>query len=231
MNLKTVKTIFKKEFKEDIDLKYMKKTLFILFFFPIIILIVGTSEYRGNELGNILSLFPIMLFYSFSIQPLQRKFFEVKMMNGFQPLLALPITLKEIWFGKILSIFASTYLLMIMAEVLSLIAGVIKFGTIVLTSFTLKMVFLMLLWCPMIISTIIIIISWIALRFKDIRTIDYLNMSIFIFIMAFVYSIPRFNSLLNGLDMNTLIIFVLLIAILIDMVFYYLISKIRKEML
>jgi hypothetical protein len=233
MNLETVKIIFKKEFKENIDLKYMKRMLIFLFGFPIYILIFGakTGKYGGSELGYVMSLISGLLFYAFSSQYLQRKFFEVKMMNGFQPLLALPITLKEIWFGKILSIFASAYLLMIITEVLSFISGIIKCGITTLTMYSFKMIFLMLLECPIIISTIIIITSWVALRFEDIRTMDYLNMIIIIFLMISYFIIFRSNSLFNGLDMNVLIILILLIAILIDIIFYYLIGKIKKEML
>lgn len=95
LNLNIVKIIFKKEFKENIDLKYLKRILLILFLIPTIILITaGKGEGYGVESFIFLTpVFSGIFFYVFSFQFLQRRFFEVKAINGFQPLLVLPITI------------------------------------------------------------------------------------------------------------------------------------------
>ncbi|MDR3291328.1 MAG: hypothetical protein LBT10_04175 [Methanobrevibacter sp.] len=233
MNFNTVKTIFKKEFRENIDLKYMKRMLFILCLFPIIILIMSGQgdDYGADSLVTFMSLISGFLFYCFSSQSLQRKFFEVKFVNGFQPLLVLPVTLKEIWFAKFLSIITTAYILMLITEALITIAIVIKLDIVVLTLFSLKILFMMLIVSPVMISVIIIISSWMALRFKDRRTIEYLNTISILAIMIGFISLFRFKYWFVGMDMNFVAIVGLIFAILIDIVFYYLISKIKKEML
>lgn len=78
---------------------------------------------------------------------------------------------------------------------------------------------------------IIIASSWIALRFKDSRTVEYLNI-IFVLALVFVYTmIFRYKYSFIGLNLNLIATVGITLAILIDIVFYYLIGKIKKEML
>jgi len=232
MNIDTVKIIFKKELKESIDLKYMKKMLFILFLVPILILFMNTTGNSQND--SFYSLIPIFsgfFFYCFASQLLQRKFFEVKALNGFQPLLVLPITLREIWAGKFLSILTVSYLFILIMDILILISLIIKLGTGFLIIYSLENIIIIFFVYPAIISILILISSWVALRFKDYRVIDYFNTFLIISLMIGFLSISTLNIDFVKVNMNFLVIVGLLIVVLIYILFYYLIGRIKKEML
>lgn len=231
LNLNIVKIIFKKEFKENIDLKYLKRILLILFLIPAIILITaGKGEGYGVESFIFLTpVFSGIFFYVFSFQFLQRRFFEVKAINGFQPLLVLPITIKEIWFANFLSIITASYLLILIMNVLILISGVIKLGIVFLTVFSLKNIILSFI-NPMIISAVIIISSYVVLRFKDHRTIEYFNTALMVGLILGFTAVPKFNWF-SKINMDLVAIIGLILAIIIDIIFYCLIGRIKKEML
>ena len=181
--------------------------------------------------GLIIILYPSFSMWILSFPFIQEKFWNVKLVNGFQSLLTLPITLQDIWFGKIAAIFVLSYpstalIAIILAVAYYLTVGLNPFLTIPLTIWI-----LILIIGPLLIMVYNSIASWIILKFSNPRIIDILlYISIFIFIFVFI-SYSTLSNLFNILHLTdwTMIIGGIFIIGIITSIIYHLITNLKKE--
>ena len=194
---------------------------------------IDYSLTSGNSFvaGLIIILYPSFSMWILSFPFIQEKFWNVKLVNGFQSLLTLPITLRDIWFGKIAAIFVLSYpstalIASILAVAYYLAVGLNPFLTIPLTTW----IFILIIG-PLLIMVYNSIASWIILKFSNPRIIDILQyISIFIFIFVFI-SYSTLSNLLNILHFTdwTLIIGGIFIIGIITSIIYHLITNLKKE--
>ena len=181
--------------------------------------------------GLIIILYPSFSMWILSFPLIQEKFWNVKLVNGFQSLLTLPITLQDIWFGKIAAIFVLSYpstalIAIILAAAYYLTVGLNPFLTIPLTIW----IFILIIG-PLLIMVYNSIASWIILKFSNPRIIDILlYISIFIFIFVFI-SYSTLSNLFNILHLTgwTMVIGRIFILGIITSIIYHLINNLKKE--
>ena len=181
--------------------------------------------------GLIIILYPSFSMWILSFPFIQEKFWNVKLVNGFQSLLTLPITLRDIWFGKIAAIFVLSYpstalIAIILAVAYFLTVGLNPFITIPLTTW----IFILIIG-PLLIMVYNSIASWIILKFSNPRIIDilqYISIVIFIFIFISYSTLSNLFNILHFTDW-TLIIGGIFIIGIITSIIYHLITNLKKE--
>ncbi len=119
-------------------------------------------------------MYPILSMWILSFPFIQEKFWNVKIINGFQPLLTLPITIKEIWTGKIAAIFVLSYPSTASITIFLIIAYYLTMGVNPLFSLPLTIWIFIFILGPLLIMVYNLIASWMALRFDNPRIIDIL---------------------------------------------------------
>jgi|GEM_PF-3578558 len=231
---KQIKVIFMKEIKESIkDRKLILSIIINVLIFTVIGFVIDYSLAPGNSFVAtiIIILYPIFSMWILSFPFIQEKFWNVKLVNGFQPLLTLPITLKEIWLGKISAIFFLSYPSTMVVSIVLSLAYYLSLGInpIVTIPFT-TWIWIFLLG-PLLIMVYNIIASWIALKFSNPRVIDILQYtSVVIFIFAFIGA-GKVNQMIIKFHINdwALIIMGILIIALFACTIYFLIGNLKKE--
>ena len=136
-----IKVVFLKEMRETLkDRKFILSTIINIMIFTVMGFGIDYSlDVRSKFIaGIIIILYPSFSMWILSFPLIQEKFWNVKLVNGFQSLLTLPITLRDIWFGKIAAIFVLSYpstalIAIILAFAYFLTVGLNPFITIPLT--------------------------------------------------------------------------------------------------
>lgn len=231
---KRINVVFLNEIHETIkERKFILSLLVNILIFTIIGFVIDYSVAPENSFiaTIILILYPIFSMWILSFPFIQEKFWNVKLINGFQSLLTLPITLKEIWLGKVSAIFVLSYpSTAAVATILSL-AYYLTLGINPLTTLPLTIWFWIFILMPMLIMVYISIASWMALKFNNPRIIDILQYtSIIIFILAFIGS-GKLNQMIINFhlhDWAIILVATLIIGIIMGII-YFLVSKTKKE--
>jgi len=229
-----IKVVFLKEIRETLkDRKFIISTIINIMIFTVMGFCIDYSLSSGNSFvaGLIIILYPSFSMWLLSFPLILEKFMNVKLVNGFQSLLILPITLRDIWFGKIAAIFVLSYpstalIAIILAAAYYLTVGLNPFLTIPLTIWI-----LILITGPLLIMVYNSIASWIILKFSNPRIIDILlYISIFIFIFVFI-SCGTLSNLFSILHLTywTLIIGGIFILGIITSIIYQLITNLKRE--
>ena len=107
-----IKVVFLKEIRETLkDRKFILSTILNVMIFAVLGFVIDYSLDVSSKFiaGIIIILYPSFSMWILSFPFIQEKFWNVKLINGFQSLLTLPITLQDIWFGKIAAIFVLSY--------------------------------------------------------------------------------------------------------------------------
>ena len=230
---KQIEIVFLKEIKDS-----LKKREFIISFVTIILLFTfigfGIDYFLDNN-SNIaeivIILTPIFSMWMLSFSLIQEKFWNIKINNGFGRLLTLPVTIQDIWVGKIASIFVLCYpscvlIVLILAAAYYLTLGSNPSTTIPVTTW----IFIFIIG-PLIIMVYNLISSWTILRFNNPRIIDiiqYIPLAIFISILVFYTKFSKLVVILNLTD-ETMIIGCIFIFGIITTITYHLIINLKKE--
>jgi hypothetical protein len=229
-----IKVVFLKEIRETFkDRKFILSTIVNVMIFAVLGFVIDYSLDVSSKFvaGIIIILYPSFSMWILSFLFIQEKFWNVKLINGFQSLLTLPITLWSIWLGKIAAIFVLSYpstalIAIILALAYFLTVGLNPFITIPLTIWIFSLII-----GPILIILYNSIASWIILKFSNPRLIDILQyISIVIFILIFI----GYNTLSNlfiilHLTDWTLIIGGIFIIGIITGIIYRLITNLKKE--
>ncbi|MGB7969237.1 MAG: hypothetical protein WCF28_06645, partial [Methanobacterium sp.] len=179
----------------------------------------------------ILIMYPLLSMWILSFPFIQEKFWNVKLVNGFQPLLTLPITIKEIWTGKIASIFVLSYPSTALIAIILAMAYYLSMGINPLISIPLTLWIFIFILGPLLIMVYNLIASWMALRFDNPRVIDILQYTtVIIFIFAFI-SAESLTHLFYYLNFTewTMIIGVILIIVVVALIINQLTKNLKKE--
>ena len=231
---KQIIAIFIKEIKESIkDRKLILSIIINILIFTVIGFVIDYSLAPGNSFvaSIIIILYPVFSMWILSFPFIQEKFWNVKLVNGFQPLLTLPITLKEIWLGKISAIIVLSYPSTIFIAIILSLAYYLTLGMNPLITIPLTIWIWIFVLGPLLIMVYNLIASWMALRFNNPRVIDILQYtSIIIFIFAFVGA-GKINQMIINLHFNdwTMILIGILIIGLFTNIIYYLVRNLKKE--
>ena len=229
-----IKVVLLKEIKETLkDNKFIMSMMLNIIIFSVmgfgIDYFVGKSEIFIASLCII--MYPPLSMWILSFPFIQEKFWNEKLLHGFQPLLTLPITLKTIWLGKLIAIFLITYpstalIAIILSIIYYLCIGINPFFTLPLTMWIL--VFILI---PLTIMIYNSLASWMALRFNSPRIIDFLQytaIGIFIFLFIGANKIVDIITALHFTDW-ALIIGGLIILVTVMGIIFYLVNNLKKE--
>jgi hypothetical protein len=231
---KQIKAIFIKEIKESLkDRKLILSIIINILIFTVMGFSIDYSLAPENSFlaSIIIILYPVFSMWILSFPFIQEKFWNVKIVNGFQPLLTLPITLKEIWLGKISAIFVLSYPSTVIIGIILSLAYYLTLGINPLITIPFTIWIWIFVLGPLLIIVYNLIASWMALRFNNARVIDILQYtSVIIFIFAFVGA-GKINQMIIDLHFNdwAMILIGMLIMGLFASIIYYLISNLKKE--
>ena len=231
---KQIKAIFIKEIKESIkDRKLILSIIINILIFTVIGFGIDYSLAPGNSFlaSIIIILYPVFSMWILSFPFIQEKFWNVKLVNGFQPLLTLPVTLKEIWLGKISAIFVLSYPSTVIVIIILSLAYYLTLDINPLITIPFTMWIWIFVLGPLLIMVYNLIASWMALRFNNARVIDILQYtSVIIFIFAFVGA-GKINQMIIDLNFNdwAMILIGILIMGLFASIIFYLVSNLKKE--
>lgn len=178
-----------------------------------------------------LILYPPLSMWILSFPFIQEKFWNEKLIHGFQPLLTLPITLKIIWVGKLAAIFILTYpstalIIILLSTAYYLCLGVNPFLSLPLIFWV--SVFILI---PLIVMIYNAVATLMALRFSNQRIIDVLQyITIGIFILLFVGA-NKIISIVNVLHLTDWILLTggFLFSILLLGIIFHLVNNLNKE--
>lgn len=237
MNTEKIKIILSKEVQESIKNIHFKISVIIN-----ILIFTGAGFFiihSNNNLGPIglfaskigLLMFPAFSMWLLGFPFIQEKFWNEKVVKGFQSMLTLPVSLKDIWLGKILAIFLLSYPFTFLISVILIVIYFIITGLNPINTFSLSLWLLIFLVGPFTIMIYNVIASWITLRFDNPRTIDLLQyISIGIVLIGFI-SINKVAALYQNLHLNNIILilgFILILSVGIGII-NYLFSNLDKE--
>ena len=231
-----IKPIFLKETNEALkDNKFILSTILNIVTMSVMALVVMNYANTSSN-GMIIQIGYMVILPSFSMWILsvpfiQEKFWNVKIVNGFQPLLTLPIKLIDIWVGKIGAIFVLTYPSTFLITIILALIYFTLTGINPLISLPLSLWIVILILGPLTIMNYNALASWIALRFNSPRLNDILQYgSILIIIFAFI-GLVKISEIVTVLHFNewTVILIGILIMGIFTAVIYYLINNLKKE--
>lgn len=231
---KQIKIVFLKELKETIkDRKFILSTVINITIFSLMGFGIDYSIGVGSKsiAGVIIILYPLLSMWILSFPFIQEKFWNVKIVNGFQSLLTLPITIREIWTGKIASIFILSYPSTALIAIILTIAYNLSMGENPLISIPLTIWIFIFILGPSLIMVYNLIASWIALRFDNPRIIDILQYTtVIIFIFAFIgtKSLTNLFYYFNFTDWEMVIGVILIIGV-VSFIINQLTKNLKKE--
>lgn len=231
---KQIKVVFLKEIKETLkDRNFILSTMVNILIFTIMGFLVDYSlEINGKFIASIIIiLYPSFSMWILSFPFIQEKFWNVKRVNGFQSLLTLPITLQDIWVGKIGAIFLLSYPSTALIAIILSIAYFLTVGLNPLISVPLTLWIFIFIFGPLLIMVYNSIVSGITLKFNNPRIIDILQ---YISIVIFIFIFISYNKLTNVFIILhfthwTLIFGGILIIGIITNIIYPLITSLKKE--
>lgn len=231
---KQIRTVILVEIKESIrNSEFIISNILNVLIFTVIGLCI--ANFLDNT-GKLIAYTIIILSTTFSISILSltlliEKFWKIKIGGGFYPLLTLPLSLKHIWFGKIISIFILTYPSAAMLAVILITTYSVNFGLNPFIILPLTSWILIFIITPLFSMVYNLIASWIILKFNNPRIIEilqYIPIAIFIFLLI-SYSTLSEHVIIVNLTHWTMIIRVVFIIGIISIIMYYLIINLRKE--
>jgi hypothetical protein len=224
-----VKTIMLKEIKQLIDKKFILSLIFGIIFFPFaFIQLTKNNSTESIFIGKILIIMtPSFYMFLLSFPFIQKRFFYVKIRNGFQSLLTLPITLKEILVGKIVAIMVVSYPPTILMFIILSTIYFTKTG-INLIANPADLLFSLIIG-PLAITTYNAMNSWIALKFGDPRIVDFLiyATAACVFLCGGILSMLPENSF--SVNISSICLIVGVITIVFMLITIFLISNLKKE--
>ncbi|MDR2545320.1 MAG: hypothetical protein LBD03_07275 [Methanobrevibacter sp.] len=236
-----VKKFFLKEVKEALNDKQLMKTLLIYFAIGILISLVITFSDNDQNLRNIYLCKIIILgfmgylFYLIFNMMVTNRFMNDSIENMFNPLLSLPISLKEVCLGKLLAVICISYPLTILTLII-ISTFYYLLGIFNITQSSSMFFFILFLLIPLIITTYYSLCVWLYLLFKNKNILVVSNMcGMLCLILVPLLSkqlFPNFDfsNLLQNMDLNIFnIIFVAIIIIFFITV--QLIGKLDKNKL
>ncbi|GAA5819878.1 MAG: conserved hypothetical protein [Methanobrevibacter sp. CfCl-M3] len=231
MNFNKIKTICKKEMKETLRNKmYLASFVFnFILVIAILIMMFRSLPSEGIKLvGNIMIIvLPSFAMVIISLTIIQEKFWNDKISFKLENMLTLPISIKEIWLGKILSIIGLSYPYSVF---LSMLLTVI-FTLNVQGSPSLTNIFLSIVVLPSGIILFNVVSSYMALRFKSQHVLTLVfYLVIGLFTLSF-YKLKDITTTIINSNINiSMIAVAVLIAIVVIMsIFMFLISQLDIE--
>lgn len=233
MNSNQVKIILKKEFKETIHNKSYIVSLIAGLIAVIFIFIILFFAIHSGSNSKILYVYitsivmPSFSALTISLPLIQEKFWNDKLTLGLENMLTIPITLKEIWFGKLLSIFALIYPYTIFLSITLMISYNVFFGG----KFSLNSLTLTIILLPLMTTVFNLVYSYLTLKFRSphiISIMSYIGVGLCLltlFMMEYLY--PIFTSMQINLPM--ILFIVLMVLLLITYIIIFLTNKLEKE--
>ncbi|MDR3290750.1 MAG: ABC-2 transporter permease [Methanobrevibacter sp.] len=234
MNSK-IKIVLLKELKESYE---NKKTLYnILFSFILLLIlyiipnIMPTNSTQSYGQLLLMIIMPIFFMNSLCLHLINEKFYNEILFNNFQSIFTLPIKVKDVVYGKILSIFLisipATLILSVVFLIFYYISPIEHINSIKTLYFA--------LFLPLALGTIYNLFGlWILIRFGEKNIMKILeNIVIFGFFGMFGVFLYIVNYLKpHDLSISNTIIIILTIIVLISaLILKYLFNNIKKEYL
>jgi hypothetical protein len=225
MNSNQVKIILKKEFKETIhDKSYFISLIVNLMVIIFLLILFFYIIHSGSNDSKILYVYiasivmPSFSALIMSLPLIQEKFWNDKLTLGLENMLTIPITLKKIWFGKLLSIFALTYLYTIFLSITLIISYNIFFGG----KFSLNSLILTIILLPFMTTVFNLVYSYLTLKFRSphiISIMSYIGAGLCLltfFIMEYLFNHINIQTNLSMILFIVLIVLLLITYIIED---------------
>ncbi|MDR1818922.1 MAG: hypothetical protein LBR15_01555 [Methanobrevibacter sp.] len=236
-----IKKFFLKEVKELLNDKQLMKTLLIYCAIGILISMVIIFSDNDQNLKNIYLCkiiilgFMIYLFYLIFNMMVTNRFMNDSIENMFNPLLSLPMSLKEICLGKLLAVISISYpftiLILIIISILYYLLDIVN-----IMQSSLMFFFILFLLMPLIITTYYSLCIWLYLLFKNKNILVISNMCVMLcltltpLLTKQLFPNFDFSNLLQNMNLNVVnIIFVAIIIIFFIII--QLIGKLDKNKL
>lgn len=229
-----IKVVFLMEIKESLkENLFIQSTIINILIFAVIGFIIYYLLAYGNRSLAILSiiLYPLISMLILSFLLIHQKFWNIKLVNGFQSLLTLPITLREIWIGKITAILVLSYPSTALIAIILSIAYFLSLRINPFIAIPLTLWIFVFIIGPLLIMAYNLINSWIILRFDNTKLIDILQfITLFIIIFSFIGT-DKIKELVNNFHFTdwTMIIGGIFIIGMITSIIYHLINNLEKE--
>ena len=177
---------------------------------------------------------PTFAMWLFVEQFIREKFADEKLLKRFEALLTNPISLKQVWEGKLLSIFLLSYPMVIINIIIFFGAKTI-FETV--NSFTMPSIvtwILIIFITPMFPLIYAGFMGWFILRFKNWkRFIGLLPMLLFgIFfgvVLLFIKLMESGSIKISNISLNSILIFGILVLSIFWVMIFSLVSRLDKE--
>ncbi|MDR2623559.1 MAG: hypothetical protein LBC39_03150 [Methanobrevibacter sp.] len=240
MILNNVKKICFKEMKESLsDKQFITTILFYVILnlvVPILMVFMNddVSNFMDTSLGKMLII--IFIGYGFYLMfyiSINHKFMNDSLLNTFYPLLPLPMSLKEICLGKLLSIVGLTYPFTLMVlTIISIVYFSLNVFNIMQTS--LMFLFVLFLLVPLLVFTYNTFGIWLFLVFKNKSVLLISNMIIvlgFVLIPMGLHKVLPDLSFLKTVNMNFAILAMLIVILIVLFITIKLIGRLDKEKL
>ncbi|MDR2545543.1 MAG: hypothetical protein LBD03_08460 [Methanobrevibacter sp.] len=198
MNINQIKIIFKKEFKETTRNKtyfisLIVNSMVLIALFSLLFFAVHSQQDNNHMLSVyiICIVMPSLSTLIMTLPLIQEKFWNEKLTLGLENMLTIPITIKEIWFGKLLSIIALTYPYTIFSSV-ALITGysILLSGTFSMNSYILTFILF-----PFAIVVFDMIYSYMLLEFRNphiFSILSYIGIGLGFLIIFSVETLSKF---------------------------------------
>ncbi|MDR2624026.1 MAG: hypothetical protein LBC39_05590 [Methanobrevibacter sp.] len=240
MILENVKKIFLKEMKESLNDRQIMKTILLYVIIGVIISLVLNFTDNDQHLKNVYICKVVMLglmgylFYLLFSMLVSNGFMNDSIENIFNPLLSLPMSLKEICLGKLLAITSTSYPFTVLLLMITSIFYYLL-GTFNIMQSSSMFFFVLFLLIPLIVITYYSVCVWLYLLFKNKNILIISNMCVTLGLVLTPLLLnqlfPNFNFLnvFENIDLNVNIVFVVVLIILFIVI--QLIGKLDKNKL
>jgi hypothetical protein len=224
-----IKVVFLKEIRET--LKDRKFILSIVINIIILTFMLFTLHYSSNN--DIQSIISIIILYSlfimliFSFLFIKEKFWNVKEVNGFQSLITLPLTLRDIWLGKIAAILVLSYYSTVLITIILISAYFLTLGQNLFIIINSSVWIFFFIVGPLLIMVYNSISSWIVHRLDNPIVIDVLQY-IAVLIFVLIFAIYNIFIVFQLNDLTLIFGGILIIGINISII-YLLTANLTKE--
>lgn len=236
----TVKSMILKEVKEITQFKNYYQTLAIY-----IVLGVGLTLFlcyaysmedislKGAMATNLIFL-PVFFMFIFIIPFVKEKFNDEKIMNHFEAILATPVSLKEIWLSKLISIFLLSYPVVLLSICIFTPTCYIitKINPI---SFPPLLWLLALFIAPILPMMYVALSSWTILRFTHPRLLEIINLIVMGILIIVPLSAGQIatsqisENLLTSINITNIIGITITGISIFFAIIYFMIKNIDKE--
>lgn len=228
MKIRIIEIIAKKDLKESIFTKN-----FLIFQIFNIILCFGLIFLIPNKMNNEYLLIIFMLFFPsifsllFSLEIIHEKFYEEKLKKQFDFLLISPISVKELFLGKIANLIILNSISIIIS-LISLSLTLRLINKLLILDFS---IWIFILVIPIFSLLILSLLAWISFRYENNNILEVLNCFILIFALGFLVFNKKIIELLVKTQNMTLNLIILIIIGIICLILclIYLINILDKE--